>query len=219
MTPPPRLRTARLILRPIADEDFEAFYRLLVLDPKVIEYYFAYRAPLTDAERRARARKDFFDHFDAGAARFGYICWALCAGEVPRAEAGRLIGWCGVVTPALEDRRLGPELAYMIARDWQGRGLVTEAARAVVVDGFARHGLQAMHAVVDPPNLSSRRVAQKLGFSYEGTRRVYGTDGMVVYRLDAAGASRLAPPGAVGATGSASGASRGGNDMEPRCPD
>jgi RimJ/RimL family protein N-acetyltransferase len=194
VTPPPRLRTARLTLRPLADQDFETFYRLLVLDPKVIEYYFAYRAPLTDAERRAGARNDFFDHFDEGAARFGYVCWALCPGEVPPGEAGRLIGWCGVVTPALEDPGLGPELAYMIASDWQGRGLVTEAARSVVVDGFARHGLEAMHAVVDPPNLSSRRVAQKLGFAYEGTRRVYGTDGMVVYRLDAAGAARLARP-------------------------
>lgn len=196
----PRLRTARLTLRPIAPDDFEIFYRLLVLDPEVISYYFAYRAPLTDAERRARARKDFFDHFDDGAARFGYVCWALCLGEAPASEPGALVGWCGVVTPALDEPWLGPELAYMIGRSCQGRGLVTEAARAVVVDGFARHRLAAMHAVVDPPNLSSRRVAQKLGFSYEGTRRVYGTDGMVVYRLDAAGAGRLRPETPGGAT-------------------
>jgi RimJ/RimL family protein N-acetyltransferase len=200
VTASPRLRTARLTLRPIAGDDFETFYRLLVLDAEVISYYFAYRAPLTDAERRARTRKDFFDHFDEGAARFGYICWALCPGEAPAGEAGALIGWCGVVTPALDEPWLGPELAYMLAREWQCRGLVTEAARAVVADGFARHGLHAMHAVVDPPNLSSRRVAQKLGFSYEGTRRVYGTDGMVVYRLDDAGADRLKPAAASGAT-------------------
>jgi RimJ/RimL family protein N-acetyltransferase len=197
VSPPPRLRTARLTLRPIADSDFETFYRLLVLDPAVISYYFAYRAPLSDAERRARARKDFFEHFAEGAERFGYVCWALCPDGVPAGQAGDLVGWCGVVTPALQDPWLGPELAYMLAGEWQGRGLVTEAARAVVVDGFARHGLSAMHAVVDPPNLSSRRVAQRLGFSYEGSRRVYGTDGMVVYRLDAAGAERLAAEATV----------------------
>lgn len=118
----PRLRTPRLTLRPIGEDDFEDFYRLLVLDPEVIAYYFAYRAPLSDAERRARARKDFFDHFDVGAERHGYICWALCLGELPPDESGALAGWCGVVT---------------------------EAARAVVVDGFARYGLEALHAVVD----------------------------------------------------------------------
>ncbi len=45
----------------MADEDFDTFYRLPVLDPKVIKYYFAYRAPLTVGARvptRSRTSSD-----------------------------------------------------------------------------------------------------------------------------------------------------------------
>jgi RimJ/RimL family protein N-acetyltransferase len=191
MTQSQRLETARLFLRPLVAGDFESFYTRLVCDPVVMAFYHAYAPSMTDTERRTRARKDFFDHFADGAARFGYICWAIIAkrgmavGETPSMaeEPGDFLGWAGVLTPALEEATLGPELAYMIASPFHGQGLTTEAAHAVVVDAFPRYGLAALHAVVDMPNTASRRVAEKLGFSYQGPVHVYGSEDMVLYTL------------------------------------
>ncbi len=183
------LDTPRLVLRPLTVEDFESFYARLVCDPVVMAFYHAYAAPLPEAERRARAQRDFFDHFADGYARFGYVCWAVtartplsnaAAGGAP-IDAGELLGWAGIVTPALADPALGPELAYMLAAVLHGRGLATEAANAVLVDAYPRYHLAAMHAVVDAPNGASRRVLNKLGFTDRGRVRVYGSDDMLLY--------------------------------------
>ncbi|MEO7712855.1 MAG: GNAT family N-acetyltransferase [Gemmatimonadaceae bacterium] len=200
MTDAPHLETARLLLRPIVADDFALFYARLVCDPVVMAFYHAYARPMADIERRARAQRDFFDHFADGAARFGYICWAITDKRATdatdgapgaAAEAGEFLGWAGVLTPALEDAALGPELAYMIASPFHGQGLTTEAADVVIADAFPRYGLAALHAVVDAPNVASRRVAEKLGFTYEGPVRVYGSEDMVLYTLDKQEASRL----------------------------
>lgn len=79
----------------------------------------------------------------------------------------------------------------MLGREWHGQGIVTEAARAVVLDAFPRYGLITLHAVMDAPNWASRRVAEKLGFAYQGPVHVYDSDDMVLYVLDRAAAARL----------------------------
>lgn len=65
------------------------------------------------------------------------------------------------------------ELGFWMTREHRGRGLLTEAARAVVGWGFAPDALAAARiewrAVVG--NLASARAARSLGFRYEGTLR------------------------------------------------
>lgn len=64
-------------------------------------------------------------------------------------------------------------LGYWMAPASRGRGLLTEAARAVVDWGFAGEGLALQRiewrAVVG--NTGSARIARALGFRYEGTLR------------------------------------------------
>jgi len=63
------------------------------------------------------------------------------------------------------------ELAYWTAPDAQGRGIASEAARAVMRCGFGALGLHKIvvyHAVDNPP---SGRVVEKLGFRLVGTER------------------------------------------------
>ncbi|MFJ6653126.1 GNAT family N-acetyltransferase [Microbacterium sp. NPDC091313] len=66
-----------------------------------------------------------------------------------------------------------PELGYWLGRPARGRGLLTEAARAVLDWGFAHDGAHAARiewrAVVG--NTASARAAQTLGFRYEGLLR------------------------------------------------
>jgi RimJ/RimL family protein N-acetyltransferase len=61
-----------------------------------------------------------------------------------------------------------PELHYWIRTDHAGRGLTTEAARALIE--WARHELHAPRLALwaGTENHASRRVAEKLGFRHVG---------------------------------------------------
>lgn len=181
MRSPTALRTSRIELRPFGPEHFEAFYSTCVCDSAVMSFYHAYRLSEPDTDRRARAQRDFVDHFARGALDHGYICWALTSGPSLGTPAGAFLGWCGVLSPALDHSLWGPEIAYMLAQPWQGLGLATEAAAAVLADAWTRYGLTKIHAVVDAPNLPSRRVLERLGLQLVGPVEVYGSSDMVLY--------------------------------------
>jgi RimJ/RimL family protein N-acetyltransferase len=176
------LTTERLVLRPLADEHFDVFYDTLVADTHVMRFYHSYRTLTDRGKRRAKARKDFFDHFDEGARLHGYIARGIWVGDV-------FAGWCGITTAALPDPALGPEVQYMLGSGFHGRGYATEAARATVDDAFARYGLGTIHAVCDTPNVASRRVLERLGFEFRGAVEVYGSAEMVLYTCTAGSAA------------------------------
>jgi RimJ/RimL family protein N-acetyltransferase len=63
------------------------------------------------------------------------------------------------------------ELGYSIAVPHWGKGLVPEAARAVVDWGFEEYGLAKVYATADLRNVRSHRVMEKLGMVREGVLR------------------------------------------------
>ena len=66
------------------------------------------------------------------------------------------------------------ELGYSLAEEYWGRGLMTEAAKQVIVYGFEYIGLDVMMIRTGEENLASQRIIEKCGFQYEGTlRRIY----------------------------------------------
>lgn len=88
--------------------------------------------------------------------------WAIRHGD-------QLVGMIGLY-------RIGngaAELGYWVAATARGRGVLTEAAKAVVDWGFASYGLGLQRiewrAVVG--NTASARAARRLGFRYEGLLR------------------------------------------------
>ena len=98
-----------------------------------------------------------------------------------------MIGWAGLLESPIAPTDLGPEVQYMLASRYHGLGLVTEAVRAILADGFDRCGLSRVRAYVDAPNIGSRRVAEKLGFQLQGQVHAYGSDDMVLYVLESGG--------------------------------
>lgn len=78
---------------------------------------------------------------------------------------GRVIGKAGVY-------RL-PDIGYILHPDFWGRGLAFEALSAVIERVFARFDIPALTADVDPRNVASFRLLQKLGF--EEVRRAENT--------------------------------------------
>ena len=63
------------------------------------------------------------------------------------------------------------EMGYSIARPLWGRGLMTEAAGAVIAYGFGEWGLARIHATADIRNKGSWRVMEKVGMQREGVLR------------------------------------------------
>jgi RimJ/RimL family protein N-acetyltransferase len=81
-------------------------------------------------------------------------------------ESGRLIGRCGLL-PCTIDGRYEVEVAYLLAKEYWGQGLGTEAARGVLEYGFERLGLPRLICLIDRENPASIKVATKIGMSFE----------------------------------------------------
>ena len=67
-------------------------------------------------------------------------------------------------------------LHYSIARKHWNKGLMTEAARAVVDWGFNEFGLEKVYSWADVENVGSWRVMEKIGMTHEGTLRSQGVN-------------------------------------------
>jgi RimJ/RimL family protein N-acetyltransferase len=78
--------------------------------------------------------------------------------------------------------RVGPgafEIGYWIRASQTGRGLATEATAALTRVGFDVCGVDRIELRVEPSNVASARIPEKLGFTREGTlrRRLVGRPG------------------------------------------
>ena len=71
-----------------------------------------------------------------------------------------------------------PELLYALTETHTGRGLATEAARALVACAREHAGFTTIVSAVDAPNTASIRVLEKVGFVETG--RVPGAFGDTV---------------------------------------
>ena len=84
-------------------------------------------------------------------------------------ETGHVIGSVGLVG---RDRgESSDELGYVLSPAYWGRGIVPEAAEAVLRYGFAELGLKEIWCVCREDNRQSRRVIEKCGFTYLFTER------------------------------------------------
>ncbi len=78
----------------------------------------------------------------------------------------RLVGICGLLEQRL-DHGTEIEVGYHLVRSCHGRGIATEAARAVMAYAFDRAGHSRVVSLIRPDNIASLRVAGKNGLRYE----------------------------------------------------
>lgn len=160
--------TGRLVLREIAEEDFETLCR--ISRQEGMEF------------TQSGAEGDFFDKERMAAyiahayALYGYGMWSVLKKD------GTLIGCCGLSDQTWEDGDTRLELQYMLDRGCWGQGYGTEMCRAVLRYASARTDRQAVWLRIHPGNEPSKHLAQKLGFVYQGA----GRDGVQRYsrRID-----------------------------------
>jgi RimJ/RimL family protein N-acetyltransferase len=142
------VHTARLALRPLSESDRGAVVALGAA-PRVME---ALGGPLSVAQSEAwlaRQLRHFSEH--------GYGRYALL-------RNGQFVGVVGLSRTDF-DRGIvsGVEVTWRLGFEHWGHGYASEAARAVIDEGFERLGLSEVIAVTTVSNLRSRRVMDRLG--------------------------------------------------------
>lgn len=96
---------------------------------------------------------------------------------------GQVVGHCGVYDKEVNGR-LEHELIYVFAKAAWGKGYATEAGTAVKNYVFQHLGLTRLIALIDPENVASARVAEKVGLHYEQDVVRPGGKVMKVYAIE-----------------------------------
>ena len=151
--PFPVLETERMILRQYMDNDAEALFSFRS-NPQAM--HFVPRPLHQSTEDALKMIAQITDNIVANTA----IGWA-----VELKESGKVIG--SVSFHRIEKEHHRGEIGYMIHPDYWGKGLVTEAAAAAVHYGFTGLRFHSIEAIIDPDNVASARVLEKLNFVKE----------------------------------------------------
>ena len=151
----PVLETERLILRPIALEDFPRWAEMMA-DPEASRY-------LGGVQPAAVAWRGFMTM--AGS-------WSLTGVSmfsVIERETGL---WLGRIGPWRPLGWPGPEVGWGLHPDAQGRGYGVEAATATIDYAFDVLGWTDVIHTIDPDNTPSQRLAERLGSRNQGAARL-----------------------------------------------
>lgn len=154
----PTIVTERLILRPWRIEDASDLYEY-ACDPEVGRN--AGWKPHESLEESISITDSFIHGED--------IIFAIALPS----ENGKVIGSIGLHMD--DSRHLKSSrslmLGYVLSRKYWGHGYMTEGARAALKYAFTLPGVSMVTVRHYPHNVRSRRVIEKLGFTYEGTLR------------------------------------------------
>lgn len=151
-----KLETPRLLLRPPAPEDFDAFAAFQG-DAEVMRFLGSAAQP------RSVAWRNFLTMAGAWTIQ-GYGMFSVI-----EKESGR---WVGRVGPWQPEGWPGTEVGWGILRECWRRGYATEAATAAIDWAFDRLGWTEVIHVIDVDNVASQGVARRLGSRNRGRGRL-----------------------------------------------
>ena len=154
------IETARLQLRPMRGDDFDALLHIFT-DTKVMASFGG--ELFTPAQMHG-----WLDRNLEHQAQFGYGLFSVI-----RKADGRLIGDCGLEQMAV-DGHAAAELGYDFCSDAWSQGFATEAACAVRDYAFTELRLPRLISLIRVGNLASRRVAGKVGMQLMAEPDRYG---------------------------------------------
>jgi RimJ/RimL family protein N-acetyltransferase len=169
----PTIETDRLILRPLREDDLDA-YTAMYQTPEV---------------RRWLHLADDYGRDDAWASMASMLGqwelrntgnWAL-----EEQASGAFVGRAGPFWPERKNWP-GIEIGWTLHPDHWGKGYATEAGAAARDWVFAHHDVDAIYSCILDDNLASQAVARRLGFTPWETRVLGGGLEHVVWRLQRA---------------------------------
>ncbi len=155
----PVLETDRLVLREITVDD-AAFWLRNFSDPDVVELT-SFEPPADLEAAKAELVRYAVRPFEAGTG----IRWGVALR--PSHELVGTLGYHAWVREGGNRARAG----YDLLREHRGRGIMTEAMRAILAYGFGTMALNRVEVLIDPKNAPSIRLVERLGFRREGIFR------------------------------------------------
>jgi len=151
------LHSARLVLSPIRRDDAAALFALQS-NPDVMRWW-NHPAWTRPAEAREQIDDDLAAHAIGTQLK-------LALRESPN---GPLLGVC--VAFAIDRAAMRAEIGYLLAPDRQGQGYMHEALQQMLGYLFHTLHLHRIEAEIDPRNVPSAHVLDRLGFHREGVLR------------------------------------------------
>lgn len=144
----PTIETERLILRPTAPQDFEAWAAFMA-DADASKH-------VGGPQARTVAWRGFLSMAGAWAIQ-GYAMFSVI-----EKSSGR---WAGRLGPWVPEGWPGKEVGWGLAREFWGRGYATEGATAAIDWVFDTLGWSDVIHCIAPDNAPSQAVARRLGSS------------------------------------------------------
>jgi len=152
------LETERLTLREFVETDFGAVHAY-ASDLEVVR--FMPWGPNTPEDTQAFLARTIARYAETPRTHYDFAIGVT--------GSGRLVGGCSLRVTS-EEHREG-SIGYCLHRGVWGRGIATEAARALLALGFGELGLHRVFAMCDAENVRSARVMEKVGMVREGRLR------------------------------------------------
>ena len=156
------LETKRLILRHLVLDDLDELFSLYQ-DPEIRRYF------PDGVKNYDDTREELEWHMNGHPEHPELGLWATI-----HKETGKFIGRCGLL-PWEIDGKLEIEVAYLLDRNFWHQGLATEAATGILKYAFGNLNLSRIICLMDPENIASQKVAQRIGMTLE--RKVDGIAG------------------------------------------
>jgi ribosomal-protein-alanine N-acetyltransferase len=142
-----KIETLRLLLREPTEKDIELFHQLR--QDEQVRTYLGGPVSRQVAEAKASVNLQQWRYL-------GYGEWVVC-----ERESGEVCGLCG-----LSPHEESVELSYMFMPKFWGRGLASEAARAILEHGFHVRGFERIVAITQEANQRSWSLLERLGMRH-----------------------------------------------------
>lgn len=143
------METKRCVIRETAVEDVEEFYGIYA-EPSITRYMEnLFPDPADEIEYTKNYIREIYGFY-------GYGLWTVVC-----REKGRIIGRAGLSWRQGFDI---PELGFVIAVPYQGKGYAYEVCSAIVEYGEQQLGFREIQALVQKENKASANLCMKLGF-------------------------------------------------------
>ena len=152
-SPFPILQTNNLILRQIHLDDAKEVFEIRS-NPETMKFI---PRPLAETVEDA---KKFITDCNAGIEKNDYINWAIA-----QKEDNKLIGMIGFFR--LQPENFRGEIGYILNPNFHGKGIMKEASDEAIKFGFEKMNFHSIEAVIDPNNIASEKLLQKLNFEKE----------------------------------------------------
>jgi len=149
----PELKTDRLLLRQVQYYDIKDMHRMRT-DPEVMMHMdIEIPQSINDTQKKFEQEIESFSQGDS-------VYWAIIL-----KSSNEFIGGAGYWRLIKEHYRA--EIGYQLLPKYWRKGLSIEALKAIIQFGFKEMGLHSIEGNVNPKNIPSMKLLEKLGFEQE----------------------------------------------------